>query len=56
MSGLLVVIGIIYIIVRVAKEKSDDAEVRRHAESVGLPYYASSDGFRDVKTNKKYYK
>lgn len=54
--GFLAVIGIIYIIVRLAKEASDDAWLREQARKDGLDFYASSTGLKDIKTNKPYRK
>ena len=56
MSTFLFIITIIYVLFRITGEKQNDADVRKHAIDNGLPFYASSTGLRDTKTNKKYYK
>ena len=56
MSTFLFIITIIFVLYKITGEKRTDEEVRKHAIDNGLPFYASSTGLRDVKTNKKYHK
>ena len=52
----MLVIGIIVVIVNLCKDAKGDAECRRHAQQIGLDFYASSTGLRNTKTGEKYYK
>ena len=56
MSVALLVVGIIVVIVNLCKDAKEDAECRRHAQQIGLDFYASSTGLRNTKTGEKYYK
>lgn len=56
MSVALLVIGIIVVIVNLCKDAKGDADCRRHAQQIGLVFYASSTGLRNTKTGEKYYK
>lgn len=52
MTGLFLIGVIIYVLVRVGKEASDDAWMREQARKDGSSFYYSSTGCRDTKTRK----
>ena len=56
MSALLLVVGIGLVVYPLRQDSRTDAACRKHAQEIGLDFYASSTGLRNTKTGEKYYK
>ena len=52
---MLLLIAIIYVVYRLAKEAAEDAQIRNTCRSRGYDTYPSSTGLRDMKTGKRCY-
>ena len=52
---MILLIAILYFGYRLAKEASQDAQIRNQCRSQGYDTYPSSTGLRDMKTGKRCY-